>query len=312
MRITRLAATGLPDLEASLSAIAAQHGLTNVFNPSPIVDGGTTHIAFRAESTPGERPFRAYYARFVDGVATEFVELSTVREEFDLLRVADPKLVKLGDEVYATFNSGHVHGAQNDIFLQRVYPTLGRPQRCRFPGRARIEKNWGFFLTPAGKLAVLYLLSPLKILELVDGEPGGGGDLTFDEPGYLASGKHFPSIHIGSQPLSLPDGRLLVMANRVFPVKVIGRFYAGRLIIVDPASRSIDWLGDAFFIHRYGDMLPLPRTKPNPSLLACTYFSGLTVADDELIAAYGINDLSFGIARIPTRDLPPTFEVVNA
>jgi hypothetical protein len=312
MRITRLAETGLPDLEASLSAIASQHGLTNVFNPSPIVDGGTTHIAFRAESTPGERPFRAYYARFVDGVATEFVELSAVREEFDLLRVADPKLVKLGDEVYATFNSGQVHGGQNDIFLQRVSPTLGRPQRCLFPGRARIEKNWGFFLTPAGKLAVLYLLSPLKVLELVDGEVGRGGDLTFDEPGYLASGKRFPSMHIGSQPLPLPDGRLLVMANRVFPVKVIGRFYAGRLIIVDPTARSIDWLGDAFFIHRYGDMLPLPRTKPNPSLLACTYFSGLTVADDELIAAYGINDLSFGIARIPTRDLPPALEVVNA
>lgn len=312
MRMTRLAATTLSDIEASLSALASQHGLTNVFNPSPVVEGGIIHVAFRAESTPSERPFRAYYARFVDGVATTFVELSAVREDLDLLRVADPKLVKLGNEVYATFNSGHVHGGQNDIFLQRVSPTLGPPQRCRFPGRSRIEKNWGFFLTPEGRLAVLYRLSPLTLLEHVDGRLGEAEDLTFDEPGYMPSGTGFPSMHIGSQPLPLPDGRLLVMANRVFPVTMIGRFYAGRLIIVDPATRSIDWLGGAYFIHRFWDMLPLPRTRPNPNLLACTYFSGLTMVDEDLVAVYGINDLGFGIARIPARDLPPILKVVDA
>ncbi|HTL41898.1 MAG TPA: hypothetical protein VL294_10545 [Pseudolysinimonas sp.] len=312
MRVTRLAPTAVRDIEVSLSALASEHGLTNVFNPSPVFDGKTVHLAFRAESTPGERPFRAYYARFVDGVATEFVELSKVREKFSLLRVADPKLVKLGPEVYATFNSGHVHGAENDIYLQRVAPTAGPPQRCRFPGRARIEKNWGFFLTPDGDLAVMYRLSPLKVLEHVDGKLGTNDDLTFDEPGYVASSAHFPSVHIGSQPLPLPDGRLLVMANRVFPVKVIGRFYAGRLAIVDPTAREIDWLGNAFFIHRFREMLPLPRTRPNPNLLACTYFSGLTTDGDDLVTAYGVNDLDFGIARIPARDLPPNMKVADA
>ncbi|MGX1701065.1 hypothetical protein [Microbacterium sp. NPDC055357] len=290
--------TLLPQVTA-IAETTRRHGLSNVFNASTAQHGGSTYVAFRAEATPGERPFRAYVAEYGDDGERALIDLTDLAAEHGIAKTADPKLVILFGELYATYNTGNVHSGTNDILLQRLTPHVGPPQRCLYADRRMVEKNWGFVELPDGSLGALYSLAPTIILRHVAGEPGSSGPLTFAAGSRQAPAGRFPRLHIGSQPFARSATTVLVAANQQRPLPGLPRkIYFGRLAEVDVVSGRLARLSRRGLIHSWRAMLP-QRTRHNPGLFSATYFSGLGIEGDQLTLAYGINDLSVGVARMP-------------
>lgn len=282
-----------------IALIAEEHGLTNVFNSSIAFIGGTTYATVRALPPSGEKPFRGYLIRLGGDGGGQLTDLADLVGDADLPKIADPKLVVLGDDLYLTFNTGESDPARNAIYLQRVSPTPGPLQRVDYDQRREIEKNWAFVLAPDGGLKVIYSLSPLTVLSLSQGELGVSPTLTMTADRAAALPKIFPRLHIGSQPISAGDRVLLIANQTVWVPKLMRKFYVGRLAKIDLASGELT-LSARPLIHSWASMLPLqgPR-RHNPILWSATYFAGLARVDDDLVLGYGINDRAFGIARVP-------------
>jgi hypothetical protein len=283
----------------AIARTARVAGLTNVFNPSVASLANTTYVTFRAAPRPGHKPFHGYLLRLEPNREAVLTDLAETAGDIELSKLADPKLVTLGTDVYVTFNTGTVHSGENDIYLQRVSPVPGLPQRCLYDGRRSVEKNWGFFQQPGGELRVLYALAPFTVLRLTRGELGVSETLRFEAERSSRIAGEFPHLHIGSQPLLDGHDRALVLANeRVkIPPRNYRKIYLGRLAELDLASGAVTRLSPRL-MHSWRSMVPPQRERHNPVLWSATYFSGLTRADDELLVGYGVNDKSYGVARI--------------
>ena len=300
IRLKTLARHARTDLTDLLHGASLDADLTNVFNPSLAEHAGVALIAFRAESYAGERPFRSYVAIFGDG-NTRLIDLTAANFEYGVTRVADPKLVTLDGCVYATFNTGYTHTGENQIYIQQVFPNVLSPQRCVYDGRMRIEKNWGFLQTTAGELKALYSLMPLNLLSHVAGELGGQDDLHFRSRTFSHLPARFPRVHIGSQPQPIGHNRFVVAANQQIPLRGLRKkLYVGRVAELDiHPSALLTRISPVRLIHSYRDSLP-GRPRHNPNLISATYFSGLEAREGSYLLSYGINDLRFGIAEVPT------------
>ncbi|MFG6446522.1 hypothetical protein ACFXQA_14775 [Microbacterium sp. P07] len=290
---------GSQAIEAVVARAADERGLTNVFNTSLVIRGASTFVSFRAEATPGEKPFRAYLLHHRPDGDDDLVDLSARTAEAGIGKTADPKLVTLNDELYVTFNTGTVHQGENSIYLQRVHPTLGPPQRCVLAPRRMVEKNWGFFSLPGGEVGALYSVAPLTLLRLTAGTLGTDDELIFTTQQEVAMPSRFPRLHIGSQPLVGSSSRAVIAVNQQRPIPGLPRkIYFGRAAEIDLHTGRLTRLSRRALIHSWRAMLP-QRNRHNPGLFSATYFAGLARADDEILLSYGINDLDFGIARIP-------------
>jgi hypothetical protein len=300
MKLLTLQRHGVPRVTEAIDEVARRHGLTNVFNPSVVVRHGVTHATIRAESFPGERPFRAYSVTEQPDGATRLVDLSALAAEVGATKAADPKLLELGDELYVTFNTGHVHHGQNELYLQRLDPEPGPPQRVDYPGRRPVEKNWGFFSTADGGLGAVYTLAPLTLLRLRSGRLGSTDDLVFGADVEAPRLGRFPRLHIGSQPLVVAPNRALVAANEQWQIRGLPRkIYFGRLVELDLTDGRVTGISRTRLVHSAAAMLP-QRTRHNPGLFSATYLAGLARADDgDLLLSYGVNDLGLGVARVP-------------
>lgn len=298
MKLAMLKKHTVDSITSKLAEIVEAHSLTNVFNPSVVEKDGTTFIAFRAESRPGERPFRAYLATYRGGSAGNLVDLSAIAAEHGVKKAADPKLVSLHDEIYVTFNTGNVHTGQNAIYLQRITPTIGALQRCELVNRRMVEKNWGFYTLPGGDLCAIYSLAPLVLMRRIGGELGSTDVLAFAREEEISTHARFPRLHIGSQPLIISPSRAIVAANQQVPIPGIPRkIYFGRMAELDLESGQLIRLSRHALLHSPSSALP--QISPhNPGLLSATYFSGLTLANGLLTASYGVNDKSYGVAAI--------------
>lgn len=304
MNIRTLTRSTSSDLTAAVSAAARDRGLSNVFNPSVVIEGDVTYIAVRAETSPGERPFRALLLTVRDGRVDDVVDLSAGLRSVTDAKAADPKLVRMGAEIYVTFNTGKTASGENDIYLQRIAPVLGPPQQCIVHDRRRIEKNWGFYLLPDGVPRFIYSIAPLTLLRLSDGELGSSPTLTFTPELTAPMPADFPRLHIGSQPLMSAEGRALVAANRQVQLRVSRhKFYFGLIAEIDLVSGSLVRLSRHPLIHSWGSMLPPQREPHNPGLWSATYFSGLDRDGDDLVLSYGVNDREGHVARIAERSV---------
>jgi hypothetical protein len=290
---------GATSITRRIARITAEHGLTNVFNASVAFASGSTYATVRALPPSGEKPFRGYLIRF-DDAGHELTDLATLVGDTDLPKIADPKLVLLGEELYLTFNTGESDPSRNAIYLLRVSPTPGPLQRVDYDQRREIEKNWAFALAPDGRLKVIYSLSPLTMLSLSEGELGVTPTLTVTADRTPTVPKIFPRLHIGSQPVTF-GGRALLVANRtVWVPKLTRKFYFGWLAEVDLDSGELTRLSRRALIHSWPSMVPPQgRRRHNPILWSATYFAGLARLDDDLVLGYGINDRAIGVARVP-------------
>jgi hypothetical protein len=287
----------------ALQALAAAGAYSNVFNPSLARFDGRWHLAFRAEAHPGEKPFRALYTNAAKDQFSPPVDLSEMLAHQGLPRVADPKLVTLGDRLYLTFNTGHLEGAPNALYLMSVWPEVGPPQRCEVEGRQIVEKNWAFYLDGQAKLAVIYSLSPLVRLRHVGGVLGSTDALLFERASSTrGSGK---GLSIGTQ-MTFADARTAYLVAHEKPGLFGKRGYVGRLVRLtfDPHGEATIDVGQARLIHSYRKLIPAKK-RHNRNLLWATYFAGavLDANSESLSLSYGINDVEFGFAELPLAQL---------
>lgn len=300
LTLDRRADTALTEI---ITRAAYEAGLSNVFNASVVCQGDTLIATFRAAISPRHKPFHAFLL-LVDATGHgELTDMTDSHASLGMPKVADPKLVALDGNVYVTFNTGNVRNGSNDIYLQRVTPSLGPLQRCLYDRRRPVEKNWGFFLTPDGTLGALYAMAPFTTIRLADGELGATEALSFvTDVSHARIIGEFPDIHVGSQPFMTSRSRALVIVNQRFKIQrpLVRRMYVGRLAEIDLVAGAVTRLSGVRLIDSARSMLlPPQRGRPNPVLWSATYFSGLSGSDGELLLSYGINDTSFGIARLP-------------
>ena len=288
---------------SALQALADAGRYSNVFNPSLARFDGRWHLAFRAEAHPGEKPFRALYTNAAGDRFSPPLDLSEALAHKGLPRVADPKLVTLGDRLYLTFNTGHLAGASNALYLMQVWPTVGVPQRCEVEGRQTVEKNWAFYLDRQGNLSVIYSLSPLVRLRHTGGALGSADVLFFERAASTDSdGK---GLSIGTQ-MTFANATTAYLVAHEKPGVFGKRGYVGRLVRLtfdDHAEAAIS-LGRARLIHSYRKLIP-EKKRHNPNLLWAVYFAGAVLDDNSemLSLSYGINDVEFGFAELPLAQL---------
>ncbi|MEZ6082488.1 MAG: hypothetical protein R3E58_00680 [Phycisphaerae bacterium] len=114
----------------------------NCFNPSILLTGDETLIAFRAFGET-RKPFRAYLFS-TDGRESSVLDLSEAMEKFGITNVADPKLFSISGEAWLTLNTGYSK-TMNRLYISKVRPSLEEPRECTVENRQKVEKNWAFF-----------------------------------------------------------------------------------------------------------------------------------------------------------------------
>ncbi len=298
MRILPLANHVCDQLQHALQRLGKEHGLTNIFNPSIAFVGAQWHLTFRAETFFGEKPFRAFYTYLVGDRFAAPIDISVMLGVKGLAQIADPKLVKLGEELFFTFNTGNQGQVENSIFLMRMWPTVGHPQRCDVSDRQTVEKNWAFFIDQQG-LGAIYSLSPVVRLRLVNGTLGNDEVLHFQRSGdanHQTVMKN--SMTIGTQ-LSFQSRNVAYMVVHEKPHLLGRRGYIGRIAKIHfESGGKIDiTLAQVRLIHSIRKLFHFGK-RHNPNLLWAVYFSGLAIHNDKLIFSYGINDVEFGFAAL--------------
>jgi hypothetical protein len=298
------------DITRFFDRVTSTHGQRGAFNPSIAYVDDATVFAYRA-LRKGENVIRAFLVISSGRNGSEKVlDLTEIGARFGVHRVADPKLVKLGDNLYVTFNTGFQAKGQNDIYLMSVYPVVGEPQRVIADfERQKVEKNWAFAQSQQDSLFAIYSLHPYAEVFLVKGEIGEGGDLHFARrvPQYADSSRA-AGLSIGTQmlPSSRPNGGHLLVAHEKWVVpRRSKRMYFGRAVTVNGLGtedvhvlRAPDRL-----IHHWKDALPRPRGVHNHNLLSATYFSGLARSGEDLKLGYGVNDRGLAVATVKESDI---------
>jgi hypothetical protein len=258
----------------------------NVFNPSFYLDDAVKIVSFRAIGH-GDTEIHSYIS--IEDHNGHSIQRLCPSDYPGLRapRLIDPKIVRLGDACFTTFNSGWVPEG-NDIFIMKIWPERAPPRRMSFPGRARQERNWAFFSVD-GEIYALYWINPTRVLRL----SYETADSWVMEPCY-ENDSPIPSmptdLTIGTQ--MSPGQRyhyFVAHQKRYFANKKV---YLGRLCRFDSERLSVStgryWLSHSM------DSIRGSRIKHNTNLYSCTYFSGLQVQDDLIRIGYGVNDIDYG------------------
>ena len=218
----------------------------------------------------------------------------------DSLRIADPKFFYLGEDVWLTFNSGW-HQRSNQLFIQELHGT--RTIECLLEPRQTVEKNWVFF-RDGDRLRALYSLDPLRtvsasIEDLLNARETGMLSFRWDDDTKSIEPLR-GGLSLGTQ--AVVDGSTLHLIAHEKRHVGKWRLYFGRAVKVNVSGDMSISVNSSRLSH---SPLALLGTRPrlNKNLLSCTYFSGIRFEDNQVILSYGINDRSWGVARLPYEKL---------
>jgi hypothetical protein len=296
IRLAPLPSTGLAD---EIAAHIHDRRLHNVFNPSVLAIEDSILIALRARATQPRRSM--FDAHLLTRSATDAVtafNLTDYCATFGINVVADPKLTRLGDSAFVTFNTGHTLSGTNDVVIMQVHPKLTSPLVCQLPHRQRIEKNWAFFGSERHIYAV-YRTSPLTIIEAVDATDT---TLAFRIRHTAGAGRsshrltrQMRSTSLGTQPVRTDRGLAMLVHEKLFVGR--RRLYLGRAAVIDNPLRQPRLHLSSKLLCASWRSLAGSGTRYNPNLISATYFSGLTAIRRDVLIGYGINDVSFGIRQ---------------
>ncbi|WP_338608579.1 hypothetical protein V6617_01390 [Pelagibacterium nitratireducens] len=267
-------------------------GLDYIFNPSFAQLGSQLVMVFRGSSKKNSN-IRAYLlVHDFLGRPTPILDLSQHFSAWGVVQTADPKLFQFGDTIWVTFNTGWSRFG-NDIYIAPLYPNLGRPLRCDFSGRQKIEKNWAFY-SWRGALRAIYALGNGTVLESQTDPTQSQGRLEMVPVGSVSSTRRARGLSIGTQLAFSADAAYLV-AHRKF--HILGkRAYIGKLVRLDFSGNDVyATSGGKYVFHSFGSLLG-SRMKRNRNLISCSYFSGLQLQSGVARLGYGINDVAFGFA----------------
>lgn len=278
------------EMENDFAHVIRGLGVHNIFNPSFYSDDKVKVFGFRA--IPKGNDILASFISIEGRNFRKTINLSIdYYHQLGGTRLIDPKVCKLGDELYVTFNTGF-DCSGNDIYVMKIHPELGSPKKLLFNKRNTQERNWSFF-TEDGEIFALYSIAPLRILRLKN----SGEDFWEMEESLSVNtnGAALQKLSIGTQ-LYLHEGKYYFVAHRKFFGKFRTKVYLGRLCVLDPKNAKIE-AGRDWLIHSLRSLLGAKK-KHNTALLSCTYFSGLQISQGSVRLGYGVNDVTYGFSKI--------------
>lgn len=267
-----------------------------VFNPSYCRINNYNFLALRVcEDRTSD--IQSFLYKWLESDSIDILNLSKYcTVEFDINKVADPKLVVLDNDIYCTFNTGHTKGSSNQIFITPIkdFQNL-RVKECIYNKRNAIEKNWSFFMKN-DVLHCLYGLDPLKVLKVSREE---SKYIIFEEVDTTTNIGINASI--GTQLSSLGGNQYFFMAHdkKIFRGK---RIYFGIPLVFNKENYSLQKTSKSLFINSIETLFG-NKFKFNRNLISCTYFSGCNVDEETIILSYGINDAAMKIVKVPKKNL---------
>ena len=147
-----------------IEELCQEEAFRDAFNPSFYFDDKLKLVAFRAIPRSGKN-LNSYLSISEGPKKGRIVNLSTTHSaSLGCEQLIDPKIFRLGEEFFITFNSAYVEGG-NDLFVMKIYPEMDSPKKVTYQNRTEQERNWAFFRRD-GEVYALYWLNPLKILRL--------------------------------------------------------------------------------------------------------------------------------------------------
>jgi len=279
-------------LENIFYGIAPDNYLT--FNPSFYVNDIMRVFSYRSISLDTHIPHHKLSEPEsfinVNGVVTN---ISDIAKKMNLKRLIDPKIFKLGSDLYITMNTGWCMGG-NDIYVMKIFPTIGTPKKVVFKNRKEQERNWAFFNTwdCAENVYCMYSIDPLILLKRTEETEN---EWIFDLE-YTRTVKRLrDDLTIGTQ-LHKHDGKLHFIAHQKETYKD-KKIYFGRHMTLDPYGKCVEHVSGDSLVDSLEGLID-SEPKYNNKLYSCTYFSGISTIDDNLVVGYGINDLYYGFANI--------------
>jgi hypothetical protein len=169
----------------------AAPGPVRAFNPGLLCDGDGWIFAYRIVGPDGLR--RIGLCRLDGALRVNFGSQQPFSDhvrfapghglpEIATQWFADPRLYRLGGQLYIYWNSGW-HEPGNHQFVQALDPAtlrpVGHPRELLLRGgRQKLEKNWTFFEHPSGTLHALYSILPHCVLQFT---LAGDGPVVFEE-----------------------------------------------------------------------------------------------------------------------------------
>jgi len=288
LRIKSCVADKDEGLTACFDAAIRPLSIHNIFNPSFYCDDDIKIFSFRA-IVDAEHDLTSFVS-IENRVGRSVSKIdANAYKKLNVPQLIDPKIVKIGNVFYLTFNSGW-RPEGNDIFIMKIYPGMGAPKKIIYEGRKKQERNWAFF-SEQGEIYALYWINPVKILKL---KTMGIDSWEFED--HYREGtpdRHLPEdLTIGTQLSSFQEQYCFVAhKKRIFKNRKI---YLGRFCTFDLAKKTIT-PGKYWLVHSLKSLLGA-RIKHNTNLFSCTYFSGLQASGDLVKFGYGINDITYGFS----------------
>jgi len=269
-----------------------------VFNTSFVTLHNVNYLALRMYDGSSQSIFAIIYV-WKDENTIEKINLSEYfYQKSGVVKVADPKMSIMNDEVYCTFNTGDSIDKPNDIFLLKINEyQITDYFICNYDERARTEKNWAFYMED-NKLFALYNLNPLTILEATGSEAHTIVFKTF----FVDDNQCFKNFSIGTPLLKIDEGYGFIAHKKIFRKRK--RLYLGRPFRLITGTNPQIKANKQIVIHSLKSVLGA-KHKFNKNLISCTYFSGIHRFGENLILSYGINDIDWSVVTIKFKKIWP-------
>lgn len=287
---------------AHLLKVVRHLNLQRPFNPAIIsLDDNAILTAIRSI---GERPgirTTILISSPLQSRIYDAVDVSSANQTLGIPRTNDARLFSLGEQVMMTFNTGHPHvrTAQNRVYVQAVYPHIGCPIELEISRRQRVEKNI-LFREVGTQLWASYGFGEPEVPVRIGADRWTIEPLLEDWETAKSERKSVSStsvIHRRSYGQGTPwlahDGSILSIVNERIHWGGF-RSYRGRIVV--QSHRGHAMLRTPLYHSNISRLGPVRRH--NLRLLHCTYFLGLTHYRGRVLASYGINDQSFGVAEL--------------
>ncbi|MFT5892134.1 MAG: hypothetical protein ACI9Y7_002244 [Dokdonia sp.] len=268
-----------------------------VFNPSVVSHQGGYLMSIRIHD-PESNTILAYLYTWTDDTEYTRCNLSEYFKEIEgIQKVADPKLFMMGDQVWGTFNTGYVKKENNQLVLFKIKNTaIDAYFYCHYKNRSQIEKNWAFFIKD-DKIHALYGLGNTRVLKQHTIE---NKTISFED--YIREDNPpFEGYTIGTPLVKLTEESYGFIGHKKIVVKG-KRMYLGKAFKFSPSNTYEIEMTSKFLIHSFKS-LKGDSFKFNKNLISCSYFSGMTKRNDEVLISYGINDIDWNIISIKSNKL---------
>ncbi|RDK84807.1 hypothetical protein [Marinirhabdus gelatinilytica] len=267
-----------------------------VFNPSLVISRENHYLAIRAFCKESNSILALL---FVWNDKKEVQEVNLTHyfcSRLKLVKVADPKLFVLEEEVYGTFNSGDAIKGSNSIILFQLDKSLIKNYyECIYSDRIKTEKNWAFFKEKE-EMFVLYSLDPLKILKL----DKVSENKIFFKNFFCDPTQRLKNHSIGTPLIRVKNGYGFIAHKKLYRKRK--RLYLGKMAILKTSGPVVVSVRSIPIIHSFESLLG-SKFKFNKNLISCSYFSGLYRYQNKLILGYGINDIDYNIVIVNKKKL---------